>query len=175
MSSPWEPVTSARTLRGAYSVVLGTVLGSTLWHSYIGGPVAFKALPRQQFGHLQSKLFPKFFLLQAAASGLLLHWHRRAGKLHRASWNAWLLTVMVSTGLLNLLFVGPWTTAIMKRRHKLERLEGKSYSDKPASSAMTELNKKFGIAHSVSSLANMGFTFAIIAHALSVGEHGPLA
>ncbi|KAM0792892.1 hypothetical protein ACM66B_002654 [Microbotryomycetes sp. NB124-2] len=173
--SSFEPATSARTLKGVYNVVLGVSLGSTVWHTLIAGPVGFKHLPRQQFGNLQSKLFPKFFALQTATAGLLLWWHHKAGKLVSSSYNAWLLAIMASTGALNLLFVGPWTTAIMHKRHKLERREGKSYTDKPASEEMSALNTKFGIAHSVSSLANLGFTFAIIGHALSVGEHGPFA
>lgn len=80
--------------------------------------IAYKNLPRQQFGNLQSKLFPPFFALQTGGSALLLVLYSRAHKLLRSDLNAWLLSGMGIAGLLNLTLVGPWTTskAIFARR-----------------------------------------------------------
>ncbi|ORY90766.1 hypothetical protein BCR35DRAFT_261287, partial [Leucosporidium creatinivorum] len=165
---------AALSKRGLYNLVLGTVAGTTIWHSFINGPIAYKNLPRQQFGNLQSKLFPPFFALQTGGSALLLFMYSRANKLLRSDLNAWLLSGMGIVGLLNLTLVGPWTTKIMKRRHRLERLEGTTYDapDAPPSSQMAALNKRFAIAHSVSSLLNLGFLGASVSLALLVGEYG---
>lgn len=63
---------------------------------------------------------------------------------------------MTITGFVNLVWVGPQTTEIMRLRKHQETRDGKkSYDAGPHSSAMQELNKKFGILHGVSSLINM--------------------
>lgn len=97
---------------------LGTALGSTVWHSFIGGPTAYKALPRQQFGHLQSRLFPRFFALQTTSALTLLGLYTRGGG--KVNWTGWwrggsdrtvqALMVLVLTGVANWAVVGPWTT-----------------------------------------------------------------
>ncbi|GAA5829151.1 hypothetical protein JCM11251_004142 [Rhodosporidiobolus azoricus] len=165
--------------RGVYSLTLGTVLGSSLWHSFIGGPVAYGALPRMQFGHLQSALFPKFFALQSTASFVLLGLYGKTRSLtSKALWrndrNLWLLAVMAVSGVANWAVVGPWTTAVMKRRHRKERLEGKDYSDPAASDEMKLLNRKFAKLHGVSSLINLAFLLAAVAHTAHIGTFGAL-
>ncbi|GAA5885168.1 hypothetical protein JCM6882_007258 [Rhodosporidiobolus microsporus] len=162
--------------RGAYSLVLGTVLGSSLWHSFIGGPVAYKSIPRVQFGHLQAALFPKFFALQSTASFVLLGLYGKAGRLTKAAWrndkNLWLLAAMAVSGVANWAVVGPWTSGVMKRRHRKERLEGKDYNDPSASDDMKALNRKFAKLHGISSLFNLAFLLAAVAHTAHVGAYG---
>ncbi|KAG8932287.1 hypothetical protein FRC02_001358 [Tulasnella sp. 418] len=72
------------------------------------------------------------------------------------------------TGLMhsaNSFVIGPKTQEVMNERHRLERLEKKSYSDPGVSDDMKALNKKFGILHGVSSLlALLGV--------LTLGFHG---
>ena len=116
------------------------------------------SLPRQQFGHLQSRLFPRFFALQSLSALALLGLYSRrpgGGELVRTFWRhgnktVWALVVMASSGFANWLFVGPLTTGewplissflsakhssgqsrtgVMKQRHRKERLEGKSYNE----------------------------------------------
>jgi hypothetical protein len=97
--------------------------------SFIAGVIAFKALPRQQFGHLQSRTFPPFFDFQLAlTSALLGSWlwrHPGLLRFHRAplsepsipaSFNAWLLMAMVATTALNRWALGPWTTKCVALR-----------------------------------------------------------
>lgn len=80
-----------------------SVTGITLWHSFIGGPIAFKNLPRQQFGLLQSKLFPVYFSLQSVLNGVCL--------ITAPNRNARIIFLIgVVSGMLNLAVVGPWTT-----------------------------------------------------------------
>ncbi len=80
-----------------------SVTGLTLWHSFIGGPIAFKVLPRQQFGLLQSKLFPIYFSLQSVLNGVCL--------VTTSNRNARIIFLIGAlSGLINLTILGPWTT-----------------------------------------------------------------
>ncbi|KAK4694137.1 hypothetical protein P7C70_g8791, partial [Phenoliferia sp. Uapishka_3] len=129
------------------------------------------------FGHLQSRLFPTYFAIQGAGSaallGLWFHAHRAVkGETVSFSFNAWVLASMITGALANLVAVGPWTTGIMKQRHRLERLEGTSYTDPNPSPAMKKLSTKFGIAHSISALLNLGVLAGAIIHSSWVSEFG---
>ncbi|GAA5853447.1 hypothetical protein JCM3766R1_000769 [Sporobolomyces carnicolor] len=158
--------------RGVHNLIAGTLLGSTLWHGFIGGIVSYRTLPRQQFGNLQSKLFPHYFRLQSLGSLALLGLYHRAGKLVRSDRNMWVLSVMAVTSSLNWLFIGPWTTAVMRRRHRRERIEGKDYNAENVSSEMKALNTKFGALHSVSSVLNLGFLGAVVLATATSGAYG---
>ncbi|CAF1277411.1 unnamed protein product [Adineta ricciae] len=134
-----------------------SVTGLTLWHSFIGGPVAFKVLPRQQFGLLQSKLFPVYFLSQSVLNGICL-----LTTSNRKSRRIFLIGIV--GGLLNLIVVGPWTSKVMQERHKVEREEGKTYNETDISDRMKTLNKQFGIAHACSSLINMVIVVSLLSY-----------
>jgi hypothetical protein len=63
---------------------------------------------------------------------------------------------MFITGLVNLAYVGPQTTEIMKLRKHQETRDGKkSYDAGPHSEEMKALNKRFGMLHGISSLVNL--------------------
>lgn len=110
----------------------GTLLGSTLFQSFIAGPYAYSALPRPQFSTLQQKIFPTYFGFQTALPVVLaLTWpgEKVAGSVLRkdAGWrgvfqtgNAWdaliPIGLMFGTALINLAVLGPATTKIMRER-----------------------------------------------------------
>lgn len=69
---------------------------------------------------------------------------------------SWLIGTMFVTGLVNLFYVGPETTRIMKVRKHQETKDGKkSYDKGPHSKEMEALNRSFGILHGISSLVNL--------------------
>lgn len=132
--------------------------------------VSYRTLPRQQFGNLQSKLFPHYFRLQSIGSLALLGLYHRAGKLVKSDRNMWVLSVMAVTSSLNWIIVGPWATgkpprfptklskldspqrlkeltflyeslAVMKKRHRRERIEGKDYNAADVSLSLNSLLK----------------------------------
>jgi len=80
----------------------GILLGITLWHSFISSLIARRTLSRPQLGQLQSKLFPIYFSLQSALSGLcLLTTSNRTSQL--------IFLIDLIGGLINLIVLGPLT------------------------------------------------------------------
>jgi hypothetical protein len=98
------------------------------------------------------------------------------------------LTLITVSGLANLLYFTPLVNKTMKERlhqglssrspHKiflilmllLESIDGKkSYDAPPHSQKMTELNKKFGKLHGLSTLINLGAVIATLAYGVVLG------
>lgn len=147
----------------------GTLLGSTLFQSFISGVVAFRVLPRPQFSTLQRHTFPVYFALQSALPiSLLITYPSGAMRLfpflsskpvlHTStdSLSAWLIGTMFGTALLNWVYIGPKTTEVMGLRKHQETRDGKkSYDAGPHSKEMQALNKQFGALHGISTIINM--------------------
>lgn len=53
--------TSLALSQFGYLLSLAMIIGIANWTTFVFGLVAFKTLPRQTFGLLQAKLFPKYF------------------------------------------------------------------------------------------------------------------
>jgi hypothetical protein len=148
----------------------GTLLGTEVFQSFIAGVTAYKVLPRPQFATLQSALFPIYFSMQTSLPLILALTFpgectaigrvpsSLSGVLDPSSRTHVLtpLAIMFVTGLVNLVYIGPKTTQIMRERKHQETRDGKkSYDPGEQSEAMQALNKQFGIAHGMSSLVNM--------------------
>lgn len=129
----------------AYHILAyGTLLGSNIFQTFLAGPLAFKALPRPSFSVLQQAIFPWYFALQTALPlALLLTWpgeklvahvagdhmaiiRRNAGPRglfatigghDSALWMALVpIAIMFGTSLVNMVWLGPATTKVMKQR-----------------------------------------------------------
>ncbi|KAK6329920.1 hypothetical protein TWF718_003347 [Orbilia javanica] len=171
----------------SYSFLFGT----QIWHSFIGGIISFRVLPRAYFGALQRRLFPIYFSLQLILSLALLLTTPRSLKHHQQATKtyAFLLTV-VATSFLNAVVAGPFTTKIMDKRKEQEVFDGRSYDgrklpgvtegaerggDREAdevrvSDEMKALNKKFGMWHGISSLFNLGSVVGTIGYGVLLAE-----
>jgi hypothetical protein len=78
---------------------------------------------------------------------------------------------MFVTALLNLVYVGPQTTEVMRLRKHQETRDGKkSWDEGPHSEEMQKLNKQFGVLHGVSSLVNMVGLGAMVWYGAVLGE-----
>ncbi|GAA5907352.1 hypothetical protein JCM8208_007161 [Rhodotorula glutinis] len=169
--------------RGFYNILLGNVLGATVWHGFFGGPIAYRILGRKPFSTLQEAIFPKLFLLQSGTAVVLASLYGRGSTaLTSVKWtqfyrssdrNVWALAIMAGTGIANWLVVGPWTTKVMKVRHRRERIEDKEYNDPKASPEMRTLNRRFAVLHSVASLLNLAFISAAATHAAYLAAFPP--
>lgn len=93
--------------------------------SFVGGTVAFRALPRPQFASLQAAIFPIYFSMQTALPVVVALTASRGGQTvglsgltapeHRFSTLLPLATVAV-TGLINLFVLRPMTINVMRER-----------------------------------------------------------
>jgi len=164
-----------------YVLAYSWLFGMSLWITFFGGVIAFKTLPRQQFGTLQHKTFPIYFVLSMSISSLLLAlwtfnhpdvvtYITRPNVADVAQAYA-LGNVILCQGF-NYFIIGPWTSSVMFQRHRLEKEEGKVYNEPGVSSNMKSLNRKFGMLHGVSSLANLGAVIALGFHGLWIGQAG---
>jgi hypothetical protein len=158
----------------------GTLLGSTLFQSFIGGIIAFRVLPRPQFSTLQKNTFPAYFLLQTISPVLM-------AITYPAGWRALLpnqhqqlstdrlaftlVATMLLTGVINMAYVGPQTTEVMRLRKHQETRDGKkSYDAGPHSDEMKKLNKRFGVLHGISSLVNLVGFLSMCWYGFVLGE-----
>ncbi|KAF4629483.1 hypothetical protein G7Y89_g8663 [Cudoniella acicularis] len=157
-------------------IAYGSLLGTQFFQSFIGSVVAYKTLTRPQFSQLQQKIFPIYFGIQTALPVVLALTYPGSGNpLGTASGlsgtfaetNRWSVLVPVATmfvtGLVNMVFIGPATTKLMRERKVQETRDGKkSYDPPPHSQEMQELNQAFSKMHSISSLVNLGAFIAAL-------------
>lgn len=153
----------------------------SLWVTFFGGVIAYRTLPRQQFGSLQRSIFPVYFKLNAIiSSSLLLAWIRNHDTvIAQIAYptipdvsQTYALAVVVISQALNALWIGPVTSELLAVRFKLEKEEGKDAHDAEASTDMKKLNAKFGRLHGYSSLANLIAFIALAFHGLWIGNYG---
>ncbi|KIM85491.1 hypothetical protein PILCRDRAFT_817519 [Piloderma croceum F 1598] len=167
--------------QGVYLLAYAWLFGMSLWVTFFGGVIAYRALPRPMFSALQHQTFPKYFAISIAlTSGMLGLWTWSHPDViihifrpHVADVaQAYALAIVLLSQSLNYFVVGPMTSKVMFQRQKREKEEGKSYNEPSASAEMKALNAKFGSLHGISSLANMGAVIALGFHGLWIGNVG---
>ncbi|XP_010521444.1 PREDICTED: transmembrane protein 205-like [Tarenaya hassleriana] len=162
-----NPAKVTALLKLAHLLSFSTAWGAALWVTFIGGIIMFKNLPRHQFGNLQSKMFPAYFTLvgiccaiSLAAFGYLHPWKSSSAV---EKYQLGFLLSAFAFNLSNLLVFTPMTIEMMKQRHKVEKENsigteiGWSKNQEVAKSnpKLAAMNKKFGMIHGLSSLANI--------------------
>ena len=166
----------------------GTLLGSTLFETFVSGIVAFKTLPRAQFGQLQKNVFPIYFAGQTILPVVLAITYppSTTSSLSPSTSYPSIATILdpsnrysvllpLSTlficGLANWAFVGPMTSRTMQLRKHQETRDGKkSFDHGPHSEEMKRLNRRFGILHGVSSLFNVVSVFVCLGYGWHLGS-----
>ncbi|KAG6549091.1 hypothetical protein Mapa_009317 [Marchantia paleacea] len=166
------------SIKAAHLFSFSSTYGASLWVTFISGYLLSRAIPRQQFGFVQSKMFPIYLRLIGVGQGLclvlymMLHpWTHcdLAEKLQH--FNLW--TVMVST-LMNIFFLEPRATKIMFEKMKIEKEEGSRVEatagkskksnasvggttsvDDSTESHLKEVNDSFNVLHGWSSMFNL--------------------
>ncbi len=61
--------------RFLHLLTFATIYGSSLWVTFVSGIILSKNIPRQQFGFVQSRMFPVYLRVVAAGEGLLFLLH----------------------------------------------------------------------------------------------------
>ncbi|KAL9229063.1 hypothetical protein vseg_004579 [Gypsophila vaccaria] len=118
-------------------VGVGTGYGMGVWVTFVMSYVLAQVLPRQQFGVVQSKVYPLYFkgMVGCIGLGLLGHLlgHRgRVFKTRSEVLQGYNLLSSLLTVLGNLLFLEPRATKVMFERMKLEKEEGRGLDSRGA-------------------------------------------
>eukprot|EP00566_Odontella_aurita_P015564 CAMPEP_0113578458 /NCGR_PEP_ID=MMETSP0015_2-20120614/29497_1 /TAXON_ID=2838 /ORGANISM="Odontella" /LENGTH=277 /DNA_ID=CAMNT_0000482275 /DNA_START=15 /DNA_END=847 /DNA_ORIENTATION=- /assembly_acc=CAM_ASM_000160 len=126
-----------------------TWFGTVFYTTFIFGITAFKNLPRKMFGKLQSKLFPKYFMLGSLTILIqLITLSNLSGVTVQKSIKA--LGVSFGMTLLNQFYLEPASTKIMFARYEREEEDGGKETDE-----YKKLAAEFGKFHGISSLTNL--------------------
>lgn len=174
-------LTKLINFNGLYLIGYGWLFGMSIWISFFGGVIAYKTLPRHQFGALQHKTFPIYFVLSIfLSSSLLATWILKHPDVlvYLARPNigdvaqVYVLGTVLFSQALNYFIIGPLTSQTMLQRHKLEKEEGKLHNEAGVSADMKALNRRFGMLHGISSLANLAAVIALGFHGLWIGNMG---
>ncbi|KAK2970913.1 hypothetical protein RJ640_007604 [Escallonia rubra] len=107
-----------------------TAFGMCVWVTFVSSYVLADALPRQQFGMLQSKIYPVYFKAMAYAVGVALVGHLLSQRRRMFSstfeiLQGWNLLASLMMVLANLLYLEPRATKVMFERMKMEKEEGR--------------------------------------------------
>ncbi|GMJ11674.1 hypothetical protein like AT1G72100 [Hibiscus trionum] len=113
---------------------LATAYGMSVWVTFISSYVLAGHLPRQQFGVVQSKIYPVYFRAMAYSIGLALLGHfLRHRKRSISSWpemfQSFNLLSSLFMVLVNALYLEPKATKVMFERMKMEKEEGRGRPD----------------------------------------------
>lgn len=137
--------------KAANLLVYSVAFGGGIMHSYIVSPIAFKHISREEFSNLQNKVFPYYFIGQAAAPVLL-------GLTSPINAGVPALAVSAVAGALNYLWILPVCRNIKEERNKLvadKKHEEIIDGEVQPTAEYAALSKRFGIYHGVSSLFNL--------------------
>jgi len=157
------------------------LFGMSFWVTFFAGTIAFRALPKHQFGALQHRTWPVYFVVSIMISlGLLSSWTISHPDVVPNIWNpananvlqVYTLAVVLIGQTSNYLIIGPLTSKTMFQRQKLEKAEGKTYNEPGVSAEMQALNSKFSQLHGISALLNLSAVIALVFHGLWIGNVG---
>ncbi|CUM68415.1 uncharacterized protein PRCAT00006138001 [Priceomyces carsonii] len=127
------------------------VFGGTVSHSFILSPIAFKNLPRAEFGKLQNKVFPLYFIGQALSPLIL----GLSTPLKLCPFTIGLLSLSALGGVLNYFVLLPVCRNIKAETDKLLEDNKAFDSEGKPTETYDAVNKKFGKFHGFSMLFNL--------------------
>lgn len=127
---------SLNSLMGVANMLgFSTAYGMCVWVTFISSYVQSRAMARQQFAVVQSKIYPVYFRAMAYSIALafLAHFlaHRNTNSDMLQSYN---LLASLATLFLNYLYLEPRATKLMLERIKIEKEEGRGRSQDMMSS-----------------------------------------
>ncbi|KAF7339997.1 Transmembrane protein 205 [Mycena venus] len=170
---------------GLYLVAYGFLFGMSVWISFFGGVIAYRTLARPQFGALQHRTFPIYFVLSLGLASMLLGlWTVNHPDVQTHYGNplvadvaqAYTLALVIlsqgsnyfiACGSIDEQVSGLCKVTAMDKRTKVKVTTNPGVSDR-----MKALNGRFGMLHGISSLANLGAVLALGFHGLWIGNFG---
>lgn len=125
----WASKEALTVLRLVHLLAFATVYGSSIWVNFIGGHVLARTIPRQQFGFIQSKLYPVYFNTLACGLAICLLAHsavhpwRSPSKAERFEDYNLIFSLLLT--LVNMLYFEPQATEALFEKLKIEKEEGR--------------------------------------------------
>ena len=93
-----------------------TIYGSAFWVTFVSGLILSKNIPRQQFGYVQSRMFPVYLRVLAAGEGLLFILHSLMHPWFSAEtgerWQLQNILLMIVATLINVYVLEPRSTKV---------------------------------------------------------------
>ncbi|KAL2329402.1 hypothetical protein Fmac_022829 [Flemingia macrophylla] len=128
-------LSSLASLTGVANLLgFATAYGMCVWVTFISSYVLARAMPRQQFALVQSKIYPVYFRAMAYCITLALFGHvfthRKTLVSNKADmFQLYNLVASLLTLLVNSLYLEPRATKLMFERIKIEKEEGRGRED----------------------------------------------
>lgn len=132
-------------------------IGGPAFYSFVASPIMFKKLPREEFGKVQSEIFPTYFLAQTFAPVVL----RALSPFRMCPISSALLIVSSLGGALNYLWLLPKCHAIKEQRKALQDAKKDVQANGEPTERYAALTKQFGMFHGISTLINMALILAV--------------
>ncbi|KAL0016217.1 hypothetical protein SO802_003286 [Lithocarpus litseifolius] len=109
---------------------LATAYGMCVWVTFISSYVLAETIPRQQFGLVQSKIYPVYFRFMAGCIGLALLGHLLGNRRRLLSnkvemFQTYNLLASLFMVFVNSIYLEPRATKVMFERMKLQKEEGR--------------------------------------------------
>lgn len=149
-------------IRAIHLFVYSIGFGGSLFYSYVASPIAFKKLQRDQFGILQSNVFPIYFLGQTIIPSILFV----TSPNHLTKLGIWSLAISTLGGLSNILVLSPICHRIKDARSELVD-KGLDTIDGVQTEEYKKLTKQFGMYHGLSLLANLASILGLGVYGIS--------
>lgn len=141
--------------------------GSMFYTTFVVGIALFKNVPRQTFRDVQEVLFPRYFMLSLACILMQLVTAAQVFPSFGQS-QMILLGVSLASTLLNIAWLEPATTKVMKERAELEKMApsvASGFYPEGKEARLKTLGGQFGKFHGLSSLFNLIVMGCSIAYA----------
>ncbi|KAF2805265.1 uncharacterized protein BDZ99DRAFT_466901 [Mytilinidion resinicola] len=152
------PTLSTLTTLGPYHFfTYATLLGTSLYQTFVMTKVCYNALPRSAFTTLNKRVFPVYFQGQTLLLALTAATFPPYGPLSLRRSMGDLLPLALAGGMavLNLVKFGPATQKAMVERGWQETRDGKKASDPDVSDEMRARKKAFSHYHAMSIHLNL--------------------
>ncbi|TDZ22786.1 putative mitochondrial outer membrane protein [Colletotrichum orbiculare MAFF 240422] len=161
------------TLAPYHIISYATLLGSTLFQTFINTKICYTELPRPAFTTLQKRLFPVYFRFQSFLLALTVVTFPPGGPItllkDTRDWVPFVIAGM--TAALNLFVYGPRTRqAMIDRSHQETRDAKLPGTDDAVSPDMQACRRRFSRNHAMSIHLNLLCIFAMVAYGIRLAS-----
>ncbi|ODQ77326.1 hypothetical protein BABINDRAFT_169201 [Babjeviella inositovora NRRL Y-12698] len=145
-------------------IIYSLIFGASTFQSFLAAPVALSVLERRQFGVLQNKIFPGYFIAQSVAPVLLfLTAPYQLGAVALST-----LSVCSVSGLANYFYFLPWTEGVRYKRYALEDANKHKKDNGEFTDTMKALNSEFSKSHGLSLVFNMSSILSLLGYGFAM-------